>query len=144
MTALTCSPASTLSVDSDTEDSLSGQQLRPMVPKLKRMTSLNKGPKAKKIAVATAQIQPSSVDLKSFKFPISPEVKECVKKGTPVPDDLRRQLIRECVTCLKVEYGEFILNDAFKMASKMICAEVPMLKDIQPPSCLEGINGNNM
>ena len=57
-----------------------------------------------------------------------------MKKGSPVPDDERCQLIRECVTCLQAEYGEVIPNDAFKMASKLICAEVPVLKDVEPPS----------
>lgn len=141
MPALTCSPASTLSVESDTEDSSSdlGQELTPIVPKLKRMSSIVQGRKAKKIAVSTAQIQPNSVDLKSFKFPMSPELKECVKKGGPVPDHLRRQLVRECVTCLKAECGESIPNDAFKIVSKVICAEVPKLKDIQPPRWPEGV-----
>ena len=131
----TCSPASTLSVESTSEESSPdlSQQLTPRVPKLKRMRSLKEGPEAKKIALSTAQIKPSDVDLKSFKFPISSVIRECVKKGKPVPDEERCQLIRECVTCLKAQYGEVIPNDAFKMASKMICAEVPVLKDIKPP-----------
>lgn len=103
------------------------------------MSSIFQGAKAKKIAVSTAQIQPNCVDLKSFKFPMSPELKECVKKGGPVPDHLRRQLVRECVTCLKAECVESILNDAVKIASKVICAEVPKLKDVQPPRWPEGV-----
>lgn len=142
MSALTCSPASTLSVESDTEDLSSdlGQDLTPIVPRLKRISSPFQGPRAKKIAVSTAHIlQPSSVDLKSFKFPISPELKEYVKKGESVPDNLRCELVRKCVTCLKAEYGEFIPSDAFKMASKLICAEVPELADVQPPNWPKGV-----
>lgn len=141
MSALTCSPASTMSAESDTEDlSLdSGQELAPTLPRLKRSSPFQ-GPRAKKIAVSTAHIlHASSVDLKSFKFPISPELKENVKKGDPVPDNLRCELVRECVTCLKAEYGEFIPNDAFKMASKLICAEVPELADVQPPNWPKGV-----
>lgn len=139
--ALTCSPASTLSVESDTEDLSSdlGQELTPTVPRLKRISSTVQGPRAKKIAVSTAQIQPSSVDVKSFKFPVSPELKKYVKKGEPIPENLRCELIRECVTCLKAQYGEAIPNDAFKMASKLICAEVPELADVQPPNWPEGV-----
>ena len=141
MPALTCSPASTLSVESDTEDLSSdlGQELTPTVPRLKRISSTVQRPRAKKIAVSTAQIQPSSVDVKSFKFPVSPELKKYVKKGEPIPDNLRCELIRECVTCLKAQYGEAIPNDAFKMASKLICAEVPELADVQPPNWPEGV-----
>lgn len=131
----TCSSARTLSVKSSTEesppDSVQGQT--PRVPKLKRIRSLKKGPQAKKIAISTAQTQPSSVDLKSVRFPLSPETRECVKKGKPVPDEERCQLIWECVTCLKAQYGEFVPNDAFKMASRIICAEAPVLKDIETP-----------
>ena len=131
----TCSSARTLTVKSSTEesppDSVQGQT--PRVPKLKRIRSLKKGPQAKKIALSTAQTQPSSVDLKSVRFPLSPETRECVKKGKPVPDEERCQLIRECVTCLKAHYGEFVPNDAFKLASRIICAEAPMLKDIETP-----------
>ena len=141
MSALTCSPASTMSVESDNEDLSSdlGQDLTPIVPRLKRISSTLHGPRAKKIAVSTAHIQPSSVDLKSFKFPMSPELKEYVKKGEPVPDNLRCELIRECVTCLKAENGESIPNDAFKVASKLICVEVPELADVQPPNWPKGV-----
>ena len=91
----TCSSARTLSVKSSTEESPpdSVQRQTPRVPKLKRIRSLKKGPQAKKIAISTAQTQPSSVDLKSVRFPLSPETRECVKKGKPVPDEERCQLI---------------------------------------------------
>ena len=125
-----------MSVESETENLSSdlGQELTPIVPRLKRISSTVQRPRAKKIAASTAQIQPSSVDQKSFKFPMSPELKEYVKKGESVPDNLRCELTRECMTCLKAEHGESIPNDAFKMASKLICAEVPELANVQPPN----------
>lgn len=109
------------------------QDLKPRVPKLKRKRSLQRGPQAKKMCLSTAQTQPSSVDLKSCRFPQSPEKKECLKKGKPVPDGDKRQLLTECVLCLKTGNREFITSNAFKLACKMICAEVPVLKDIEPP-----------
>lgn len=138
----TCSPASTLSVESSTDLDSSpdlAQDLTPRLPRLKRTKALKHRPKAKKIALSAAQDKPTDVNLKSFKFPISADITECVKKGQPVPDEQRCQLIRECVTCLKAEYGEVIPNDAFKMASKMICADVPVLKDVEPPSWPEDV-----
>ena len=70
---------------------------------------------------------------------MSPELKKYVKKGEPVSDNLRCELVRECVTCLKDEYGESIPNDAFKVASKLMCAELPELADVQHPNGPEGV-----
>lgn len=72
----------------------------------------------------------SFVDLKSFKFFILLELKEYVKKLEFGFDNLRCEFVRECVMCFKVEYGEFILNDVFKMVSKLICVEVFELVDV--------------
>ena len=97
---ITRSPASTLSEGTTSEESSSelSPELTPRVPKLKRIRSLKEGPVAKTIALSTAQIMPCHVDFTNFKFPISSVIRECAKKGSPVPDDKRCQLIRECVT----------------------------------------------
>lgn len=56
--------------------------LTPRFPRLKRTRSLKNGPKANKIAFSTAQVKSTDVDIKSFKFPISADIRERPKKQT--------------------------------------------------------------
>ena len=73
--------------------------------------------------------------LNEFKFPISEVIKRCVQEGQPlIPEGERKQLIRDCVSCLRAVCGEHITKDQFTLASKMICKKVPCLKDQQPPN----------
>lgn len=68
-----------------------------------------------------------------FKFPISSKVKKCVEEKTPLDDNLRRQLIRECVTCLQAYVGDSLTSEHVTEASKKLCKVVPLLKDEKPP-----------
>ena len=68
-----------------------------------------------------------------FKFPISLKVRECVKDEMPLDDTLRRQLIRESVTCLQAYVGEDLTSEHFTEAAQKLCKEVPVLQDKRPP-----------
>ncbi|XP_031549050.1 uncharacterized protein LOC116286638 [Actinia tenebrosa] len=69
----------------------------------------------------------------NFTFPLSEGVKKCVKSKIPLNDKLRRELIRDCVTCLKASVGEGINTNHVNEAAKIICKEVPVMKDEKPP-----------
>ena len=36
------------------------------------------------------------------------------------------------MTCLKAECGDIITKEQFKLASRIICNKVPVLKDVKP------------
>ena len=55
--------------------------LTPRFPRLNRTRSLKNGPKANKTALSTAQVKSTDVDIKSFKFPISADIRERPKKA---------------------------------------------------------------
>ena len=74
----------------------------------------------------------ASSQLELFKFPVSKRILEYSKKGKSLEEEDRKQLIRDCVTCLKAECGDHITKEQFKLASQIICNKVPVLKDIQP------------
>ena len=74
----------------------------------------------------------SSNQLQSFKFPISRRILEYSKKGKVLEEEDRKQLIRDCMTCLMAECGDHVTKEQFKLASQIICDKVPVLKDVEP------------
>ena len=71
--------------------------------------------------------------MRDFKLPISDAVKKFVAEKTFLDDATRRQLIRDCVTCLKAYSGERLTSEHLTEAAKALCQEVPVLKDERPP-----------
>lgn len=69
---------------------------------------------------------------RDFKLPISDVVKKFVAEKTFLDDATRRQLIRDCVTCLKAYSGERLTCEHFTEAAKALWQEVPVLKDERP------------
>lgn len=107
-----------------------------LLPKLKsanRTELADTGSTAKAKASCSTANSSGNGKLSGFHFPITKEVKKCVQEGRPLRDEERRQLIRECVTCLQATVGEVITNPDFQEASKIICEQIPILKDPEPP-----------
>lgn len=70
---------------------------------------------------------------KDFKIAISDAVKKCIEKNSFLDDVSRRQLIRDCVTCLKAHSGEHLTGEHFTEAAQLLCKEVPVMRDEKPP-----------
>ena len=79
-------------------------------------------------------VEPPSSQLQGFKFPVSKSMMDCSKMGMPLQEEDRKQLIRDCVSCLKAVCGDHVSKDQFRVASQMICSKVPVLRDVKPPS----------
>ena len=128
-------------VESDSASPALTQSSTSKVPKLKRSRrmELAEQNRAKGVSKSPTQdLSKSSTQLDdTFKFPVSKRIMDCVKEGKSLENKDRKQLIRDCVTCLKAEWGEHINKEQFKLASQMICSKVPVLKDVRPPSWLE-------
>ncbi|XP_074616920.1 uncharacterized protein LOC141876279 isoform X2 [Acropora palmata] len=103
---------STLSVDSDQSDRSFGFDIdtpRPLTP-----------------------IFPKSDSHKwaSFTFPLPPGL----KSHKEVPDNLRKQIIRDAYTCMRAQaQNDKINSQDFTIVAKQICKAVPQLKDHPPP-----------
>ncbi|KAK2566381.1 hypothetical protein P5673_009885 [Acropora cervicornis] len=103
---------STLSVDSDQSDRSFGFDIdtpRPSTP-----------------------IFPKSESHKwaSFTFPLPPGL----KSHKEVPDNLRKQIIRDAYTCMRAQaQNDKINSQDFTIVAKQICKAVPQLKDHPPP-----------
>lgn len=82
---------------------------------------------------AEQDLSKPSIQLESFKFPVSKRVMQYCKEGKSLEEEDRKQLIRDCVTCLKAECGDHVTKEQFKSASQFICGKVPVLKDVKPP-----------
>ncbi|XP_078373918.1 uncharacterized protein LOC144657455 [Oculina patagonica] len=138
---LAASPSSidTMSVESDSgSDRATPTQSQPStsrsVPKLKRTHRMelerqNRGQESP----AEQDLSKPSIQLESFKFPVSKRVMQYCKEGKSLEEEDRKQLIRDCVTCLKAECGDHVTKEQFKSASQFICGKVPVLKDVKPP-----------
>ena len=112
-------------------ESEGGSPALSQVPKLKRTHRMEPS-KQSSSCQSQGQSSKCSSQLESFKFPVSKRILEYSKKGKPLEEEDRKQLIRDCVTCLKAECGDHITKEQFKLASQMICDIVPVLKDVKP------------
>jgi len=57
-----------------------------------------------------------------------------VKHGSFLDDSTRCEFIRSCVTCLQAHCGDDnITKDHVTELAKLICKEVPCLRDEKPP-----------
>lgn len=126
-------------MDSDSEsDRATPRQFQPStstsVPKLKRTRRLELGRQNRgQESPAEQHLSKTSIQLESFKFPVSKRIMEYSKEVKSLEEEDRKQLIWDCVTCLKAECGDHVTKEQFKLASQIICAKVPVLKDIKPP-----------
>ena len=102
------------------------------VPKLKRTHQLKLEGQSSNRQSQAQSLSKSSNQLESFKFPVSRRILWYSKKGKPLEEEDRKQLIRDCVTCLKAECGDHITKEQFKLASQIICDRVPVLEDVKP------------
>ena len=115
-------------------ESEGGSPALTQVPKLKRTHRMQPTGKSSSGQSQGPSLSKSSSQLESFKFPVSKRILEYSKKGKPLEEEDRKELIRDCVTCLKAECGEHITKEQFKLASQLICEKVPVLKDVKPLS----------
>ena len=131
-------PASPASTDSMSVASASGTESEggspapSQVPTLKRTHHLKLEGQSSSRQSQAQSLTKTSNQLESFKFPVSKRILEYSKKGKPFEEEDRKQLIRDCVTCLKAECWDHITKGQFKLASQIICNKVPMLKDVKP------------
>ena len=102
------------------------------VPKLKRTHRVELKEQSSSCQSQAQSLRKSTNQLESFKFPVSKRILEYSKKGKPLEEEDRKELIRDCVTCLKAECGDHITKEQFKLASQIICDKVPVLKDVEP------------
>jgi len=66
----------------------------------------------------------------SFTFPLPPGL----KSHKEVPDNLRKQIIRDAYTCMRAQaQNDKINSQDFTIVAKQICKAVPQLKDHPPP-----------
>ena len=130
---MSASPTSTdtASVASGSE-SEGGSPAPSQVPKLKRTHRMVLEGQSSSHQSQAQSLSKSSNQLESFKFPISRRISEYSKKGKALEEEDRKQLIRDCVTCLMTECGDHVTKEQFKSASQIICNKVPVLKDVEP------------
>lgn len=130
------STLSTLSPDSSfDEDFLSqsqSQSARITPPPLKRT-------KPREYPLIPPKKERHTILGENFKIPISDAVKKSVADNSFLDDATRRQLIRDCITCLKANYGEHLSSELFTEAAKHLCQEVPVLQDEKLPLWPENI-----
>ena len=114
-------------------ESEGGSPAPSQVPKLKRTHRiLELEGKSSSRQSQGQSLSRSSNQLESFKFPVSKRILEYSKKGKSLEEEDRKQLIRDYGTCLMAECGDYITKEQFKLASKMVCDKVPVLKDVKP------------
>ena len=56
-----------------------------------------------------------------------------MQKNIPLDESVRRQLIRETVTCVQAYVGEHVNSKSFEEVAKLLCEKVPLLRDERPP-----------
>lgn len=130
---------STLSPNSSLEENMASPQCSQLtVPKLKRAKPsefpvLVKKKKVKKKAK-------HSLLGEDFTLPISSKIKQCVEDNIPLNDASRRQLIRDCVNCLKayVDHKQLTSGD-FTEVAKQLCDRKPVLHNERHLNCPDDI-----